>query len=179
MRDAGSMNLLPHALLGHTKAEGTVRIQRPTGEVFEFYRDFTNLPKFLGDVMSIDSTGEKTSRWTIHGPLGRKVQWDAEVITEERNSLIRYQTTSFRGLKTTWNIHFSAAGDGVSDSTDVREVMEVPLGGAGMKALALFGHPPNEEIAANLVRLKQLMETGRVTETRHAVPGKFDGAASS
>lgn len=179
MSDAGSMNPLPRAHLGHAKAEGTVRIQRPAGEIFAFYRDFTNLPKFLGDVMSIESIGEKTSRWTIHGPLGRRVQWETEVIAEELNSLIRYQTTSLRGLKTTWSIYLSAAGDGTSDSTDVREVMEVPLGGAGMKALALVGHPPAEEIAANLVRLKQIMETGRVTETSHAVPGKFDGSASS
>lgn len=148
------------------------------GEVFDFYRDFTNLPRFLGDVMSIEATGEKTSRWTIQGPAGLRFQWDTEVIEEEPNKLIRYRTTSFHAFSTTWNVYFSAVGHGASSSTEVREVMEVPLGIVGMKGLALVGHPPAEEIASNLNRLKQLMETGRVTDMSHAVPGKFDASGS-
>lgn len=30
---------------------------RPVAEVFAFYRDFQNLPRFLGDVMAIEETG--------------------------------------------------------------------------------------------------------------------------
>ena len=45
--------------------EATVTIQRPLNEVFGFYRDFKNLPSFLGDVMAIEPTGPATSRLTI------------------------------------------------------------------------------------------------------------------
>jgi hypothetical protein len=40
-------------------------------------------------------------------------------------------------------------------------------------ALALIGKFPAEEVSANLNRLKQVMETGRVTGTSYSVPGKF------
>ena len=50
--------------------EARVTIQRPVEEVFKFYRDFKNLPRFLGDVMAIEHIGPATSRWTIQGPLG-------------------------------------------------------------------------------------------------------------
>jgi hypothetical protein len=56
----------------------------------------------------------------------------------------------------------------------VREVMKTPLGGVGRAALALIGKPPAEEVAANLHRLKELMEIGRVTDESHAVAGKFN-----
>jgi uncharacterized membrane protein len=55
--------------------EASVTISRPVEDVFAFYRDFTNLPKFLGDVMAIEPTGPGTTRWTIQGPLGIKAHW--------------------------------------------------------------------------------------------------------
>jgi len=48
--------------------QATVTIQRPVEDVFSFYRDFRNLPAFLGDVMAIAPTGPVTSRWTVQGP---------------------------------------------------------------------------------------------------------------
>src|SRR5260370_37962145 len=44
--------------------EASVIIQRPVEKVFGFYRDFKNLPSFLGDVMAIEQIGPATSRWT-------------------------------------------------------------------------------------------------------------------
>ncbi|MFC4033449.1 SRPBCC family protein [Streptomyces polygonati] len=154
-----------------TEIEARVRIDRPAAEIFAFYRDFRNLPLFLGDVMSVEPTGDTTSRWTIQGPLRVGIHWTVEVTDEDTNALIRYRTNSPRGLRTVWNISFTA--DSRSDSTEVREVMELPLGKVGQTGLALIGKPPAAEMAANLHRLKQLMETGRVTDTSHAVPGKF------
>jgi hypothetical protein len=52
-------------------------------------------------------------------------------------------------------------------------VMKVPLGRLGRAALALLGKFPAEEVAANLHRLKQVMEAGRVTDTSYSVAGKF------
>ncbi len=51
--------------------------------------------------------------------------------------------------------------------------MQAPLGRLGRAALALIGKFPAEELSTNLRRFKQLMETGRVTETSYSVAGKF------
>ena len=50
--------------------EASVTIKLPIEKVFRFYRDFKNLPTFLGDVMAIEQVGPETSRWTIQSPLG-------------------------------------------------------------------------------------------------------------
>jgi len=47
------------------------------------------------------------------------------------------------------------------------------LGSLGRAALALIGKFPAQESPANLHRLKELLETGKVTDTDYAVPGKF------
>jgi len=39
---------------------------------------------------------------------------------------------------------------------------------AGLAALALIGKFPAEEVSSNLHRLKEVLETGRVTETSYS-----------
>jgi uncharacterized membrane protein len=157
--------------------EARVTIRRPVGEVFEFYRDFENLPRFLGDVMAIERISPVTSRWAIQGPLGLCVNLMITVTEERSNELIRYETATFPGLKTYWEVHF--ANGPAPGETEVREVIRTPLGGLGRAALNLIGKPPAEEIPSNLHRLKEVLETGTVTDTSHAVAGKFDRPTGS
>src|SRR5215813_5650176 len=149
----------------------SVTIQRPVENVFAFYRDFRNLPSFLGDVMAVEPTGPATSRWTIEGPFGIRVQWTTEVTEERTNELIRYETATSSATKTHWEIYFSPGAE--PGETQVREVMKAPGGRFAMDALALIGKFPANEVSASLHRFKQLMETGRVTDTTYAVSGKF------
>jgi uncharacterized membrane protein len=155
---------------GHA-VEAAVTIRCPVEEVFQFYRDFQNLPRFLGDVIAIKHTGPATSRWTVQGPLGVRVKWTARVTGERTNEFISYETVPLPGLKTTWRVFFSPVPG--AGTTDVREVMNTPLGRLGQAGLALIGKPPSGEVPANLRRLKEVMETGTVTETSYAVAGKF------
>jgi uncharacterized membrane protein len=149
----------------------SVTIQRSVENVFAFYRDFRNLPSFLGDVMAVEETGPATSRWTIQGPLGIRVHWTMRVTEERTNELIRYETVGSPGLRTQWEINFAPGR--VAGETEVRQVMKAPLGRLGRAALALMGKFPAEEVSANLHRLKQMVETGKVTDTSYSVPGKF------
>ena len=149
-------------------AADSVIIQRPVAEVFGFYRDLRNLPSFLGDVMAIEQVDSATYLWTIQGPLGIRGHWTTTVTEERANELIRYETA---GPGSSWEFHFAPGPQ--AGSTEVREVMKAPLGRIGRLALALIGKFPREEVSANLHRLKQIMETGHVTDRSYAVSGKF------
>lgn len=150
----------------------SVVIRRPVEDVFRFYTDFRNLPRFLGDVMAVEQIGASTWRWTIQGPLGLEVTWTIEVTETLPDQLIRYETVGLAALRTRWDVYFTRRPN--PDETEVCEVMMPPLAGVGRATLELLGKPPAAEMAANLRRLKELMETGRVTYVRHAVAGKFD-----
>jgi uncharacterized membrane protein len=157
---------------GRNQVKGAVRIRRTVEQVFAFYRDFANLPRFLGDVMAVELLGPTTSRWTIQGPFGVRTQWVATVTAERVDELIAYETDAPAPTRASWEVRFAATDE--PGWTDVREVMTIPLGRVGRGALRMIGKPPAAEIEANLNRLKQLLETGRVTDTRHSVRGKFD-----
>ena len=93
-------------------------------------------------------------------------------VTEERtNELIRYETAGVPGLKGYWEIDFARGSR--ARETELREVMKIPFGRLGRVTLALIGKFPAQEQSSNLHRLKEVLETGRVTDTSYAVPGKF------
>jgi uncharacterized membrane protein len=165
------MQRISSAMRDENTIEASVTVQRPIDKVFGFYHDFRNLPSFLGDVMAVEQIDPGTSRWTIQGPLGIRVKWTIKVTEERANELIRYETVALPGLKTFWEIYF-ATGTRAGE-TEVREVMKPPLGALGRAALGLIGKFPSQEVSSNLHRFKQIMETGRVTDTSYSVPGKF------
>jgi uncharacterized membrane protein len=152
------------------RIEESVVIERPLERVFTFCQDFRNLPDFLGDVMRVEITGERTSRWTIRAPLGFELQWTVVITDLRPNAFIAYQTDSAIA-PTRWEVSFSPGAD--PGATLVREAMSMPGGPIAKLALAAVGKPPAKEVHANLTRLKELLETGRVTTMDYAVAGKF------
>jgi uncharacterized membrane protein len=163
---------LPRVLhCSRIKIEESITISRPVAEVFAFYRDVRNLPRFLGDVIEVEPIDCRSSRWTIQGPFGMKVRWTSVVTDLLEGAYIFYETTS--GIfKTKWEIYFSEARS--PEEAVVREVLIQPGGALGKVALTMIGKHPAGEVHSNLLRLKQLIENGRVADTSNSVPGKFD-----
>ncbi|WP_218015932.1 SRPBCC family protein [Brevundimonas vesicularis] len=57
-------------------------INRPRQELYEFWRDFTNLPSFTENVKTVEILDAKRSQWTIAGPAGAEIDLVSE-ITED------------------------------------------------------------------------------------------------
>ena len=72
--------------------ERGVTIQRPTEELYRFWRDFEHLPPVLPHLMSVTAGPDGRSHWVTSGPAGRSVAWDAEIVEERPNELIRWQS---------------------------------------------------------------------------------------
>src|SRR5690606_6743942 len=72
--------------------EESVTINRPVGEVYRFWRDFENLPKFMRHLESVATREAGISHWVAKGPGGMKVEWDARIINEVDNKVIGWQS---------------------------------------------------------------------------------------
>src|SRR5260221_1862962 len=85
--------------------EASVGIDCPVEEVFKYYRDFENLPSFLGDVMAVERIGPATSRWKIQVPLGIRTKFTTRVTEDRPDELIRYATVTSPGLRNVMEIY--------------------------------------------------------------------------
>ena len=101
---------------------GEVVISRPVHVVYGFYRDFTNLPRVLGDVVAVEQVTGMTYRWIVAGPLGTRLPMTVTVTDQCVNELIRYQTGGPGPLRGRWELAF--AFDKGSGGTRVREQLD-------------------------------------------------------
>jgi uncharacterized membrane protein len=154
------------------KLEQSVTINRPAGELYRFWRDFENLPRFMHHLEAVHTTGEGRSHWVAKGPAGTKVEWDAEVYNEKEGELIAWRTLEGSQVASAGSVRFEAAGGG--RGTTVRVVLKYdPPGGAlGAAVARLFGENPEQQISEDLRRFKQLMETGETTTTEGQPTGR-------
>ncbi|MFC6023557.1 SRPBCC family protein [Plantactinospora solaniradicis] len=144
------------------RASATVTINRPADEVYRFWRDFENLPRFMYHLESVRSDGDGRSHWTVKAPAGRRVEWDAEIVEDHLSEVITWRSVRGARVPNAGRVRFARAAGG--RGTEVRvDLAYAPPGGAVGRAVAkLFGEEPEQQIRDDLRRFKQVIETGEV-----------------
>ena len=165
------------ALLARARARATpiavtkaVTINRAVDEVYAFWRGFENLPRFMTHLESVEATGERTSRWRARAPAGRTVEWDAETVEDRPGEVIAWRSLPGADVENTGSVRFrSAPGD---RGTEVVVELEYapPAGKLGATVAKLLGEEPSTQLADDLRRLKQVLETGEIARS-DATPG--------
>jgi uncharacterized membrane protein len=145
--------------------EESLTINRTPWDLYQFWRNFDNLPRFMQHVKSVKVTDEKKSHWVVDGPAGKDVEWDAEIINDEPNALIAWRSLAGATVDNAGSIRFVPGPE--KRGTEVRVVIDYipPAGRVGKWVAALFGKNPASEIREDLRRFKRLMETGEVPTT--------------
>lgn len=155
------------------RIDETVTINKPPAEVYKFWRNLENLPKFMANVESVREIDNRHSHWVVKGP-GGSVEWQAEIINEKESELIGWRSLSGSQVANAGSVQFKPAGD---RGTTVRiELQYEPPGGTiGATIAKLMGRDPSKQIAEDLRRLKQLMETGEIA----TIQGQTSGSRSA
>lgn len=143
-----------------------VTIRRPIDEVYRFWRQLDNLPKFLGHLQSVTVKPDGTSHWVANGPAGMSVEWDARIINEVENKIIGWQSLDGSQIATAGSVNFRRSG--ANTTVRVRFQYDPPAGKLGAAVAALFGEAPGRSVRDDLARLKSLLETGDVTAPRYS-----------
>lgn len=143
------------------KVEKSVTIDRPAHELYAFWRDFENLPRFMEHLESVTVIDPRRSHWTAKAPAGQRVEWDAEIHNEIPDELIAWRSLPGSEIANAGSVHFESLGDG---GTEVRVVLsyEPPAGRVGDAVARLFGEAPSQQVEDDLRRFKQVMEAGEV-----------------
>jgi len=150
-----------------TKVEEAVVIARPRDELFRFWRQLDNLPRFMDHLESVTVLDNQRSHWVAKGPLGSRVEWDAEIVHEVPDEIIAWRSLPGSEVDQAGQVQFTPAHGG---GTDVRLVLRyaAPAGKAGETVAHLLGDNPARQIADDLRRFKQVTEGGYVAAS---VPG--------
>jgi uncharacterized membrane protein len=143
------------------KVERTITVNRPREEVYSFWRQLENLPRFMDHLESVTVIDENRSHWVAKAPAGTKVEWDATIHNEIENELIAWRSLPGADVDNAGSVHFTPMGN----ATEVRVVLsyDPPAGKLGASVAKLLGEEPSQQIEEDLRRFKQVMEA---TETK-------------
>jgi uncharacterized membrane protein len=137
----------------------SIVLNRPRGEVYRFWRNLENLPRFMDHLEAVTVLDERRSHWTAKGPAGSRVEWDAEIHNETPNEMIAWRSLEGSEVSNAGSVHFMPTENG---DTEVRVVLryDPPAGKLGAAVARLFGEDPSRQVADDLRRLKQVVEAG-------------------
>ena len=143
-------------------AKGTCIVNLPPEEVYNFWRDFQNLPRFMRHVDSVTEMGEGRSHWKVKGPAGMEVEWDATIIADVPGEVITWRSLEGSDVDHAGAVRFERATGG--RGTIVKVNIEYnPVGGViGATVAKLFGEEPEQQLDDDLRRFKQVLEVGEV-----------------
>ena len=147
---------------GAVDIQKTIRIDAPIGKVYLYLASYENYPRFMRNVRSVTANADGKSHWVVAGPGGTPVEWDSETTQLEMNRLIAWRTTPESAIQHAGSIRLDEAGEGTR--VHVRMTYTPPAGVVGHAIAKLLHVDPKTQLDEDMLRLKTLLETGKVPQ---------------
>jgi uncharacterized membrane protein len=151
-------------LTGPIHVVRSITINRAPETVYGFWRDLENLPRFMAHLESVVAE-DGYSSWRAKAPAGMTVEWRAEITLDRPNETIAWRSLEGASVPNRGVVRFKP-GPGGRGTEVLVELKYEPPGGMMAAAIAkLFGEEPGQQIAGDLRRLKQVLETGSIVHS--------------
>jgi uncharacterized membrane protein len=151
--------------------EKSITINRSPAEIYQFWRNFENLPRFMSHLKSVQVIDERRSHWVAKAPAGMSVEWDAEIIDDTPNERISWRSLEGADVPNAGSVRFKPT-PGDRGTVVIVEIQYKPPGGALGAAIAkLFGEEPEQQVADDLRAFKQVMDVVEVVRSEATLAG--------
>jgi uncharacterized membrane protein len=138
-------------------------IDRPAEELYQAWRNFEQLPRFMRNLESVTVNGDRLSHWVAKTPAGITARWDAEILEDTPNELISWRSVEGSEINNSGSVRFRQAPGNRGTIVTVELYYDLP-GGLITNALAkLLREDPGVLAQESLRLFKQIMEVGEVS----------------
>jgi uncharacterized membrane protein len=138
-------------------------IARSREELYRFWRNLENFPRFMENVVSVRMLDDRRSHWVVEAPGGRTVEWESEIVEDIPNELLSWRSVEGADVEHSGRIEFRDAQGNRGTVMTVTLLYDPPAGKLGKLIAKLFQEEPRIQSRRDLRRFKQLMETGEIT----------------
>lgn len=163
---AGGLHLLygtrPRSRADHVRT--TIRINRSPQELYRFWRELKNLPRFMQGVDSVETSSNGRSFWRGTAPRGRSLEWEMELIADDPQRRIAWCSLSGGDVFLCGSVRFEPVLGNRGTLVRIDQQSAWPTSGVLERWKQRFGGAEHR-VKEDLRRFKQLMETGEVATT--------------
>jgi len=139
-----------------------ITIQATPKEIYQLWRDLRNVPRFMQHVASVTVDGD-ISTWIVKS-AGRQLTWRAEIVEDMPDRRLRWRSLPGGDLRHAGELDLRPAPADRGTIVELK-LHYIPPGGL-LVASTLYGFLRRitaMQIAGELARLQQLVETGEIT----------------
>jgi uncharacterized membrane protein len=137
----------------------TVLVVRQVHDVYAYWRDLRNLPRFMSHLQEVTPLNGQVSHWVAKGPAGKRVEWDAEIINEVEDKVIGWRSLPGSEFISAGSVNFRERR-GWGTELSVKLQYEPAAGRPAAWLAWLLGADPASTIREDLRRLKAMLEAG-------------------
>jgi uncharacterized membrane protein len=138
------------------RAESIIEIACRPDDLYRFWRNLSELPRVMRHVESVTETGE-FSHWKVKGPLGKTLEWDAEIINDHPGELIAWQSLPGASVDNAGAVRFEKGKNGTT-RLKVAFEFDPPAGPIGAAVAKLLGGSPQRLLDEDLAAFKEFAE---------------------
>lgn len=154
-----------------TEIVKSITINKSADELYAFWRNFENLPKFMNHLESVKVVNDAKSEWTAKAPLGTQARWTAEITEDVNNEKIAWRSVENSEITNSGKVEFLPT---IERGTVVKVTIryQPPAGKLGAFASYFLSEEPDAQISEDLRRFKSLMETGLIMHVEGQPSGR-------
>ena len=155
----------------YVDAKRAITISKPRELVYQAWRDFRNLPRFMENLEAVELQEGNRSHWVAKAPAGATAEWDAEMVEDQPNALIAWRSLPGSRVDTAGTVRFADAPGGKGTEIHVEIRYSPPAGRLGATIAKIFGKDAGQQVASDLRRFKQVLETGEIARSDGSARG--------
>jgi uncharacterized membrane protein len=152
------------------RVQESIEVQAPIQDVYSYWSNFENFPRFMENIEEVRMTGEDTSHWKVKGPLGTSVEFDAKTTEMNPEQGVGWNTVDGQ-VMTSGEIRFQEVQP---DLTRVEVTMNYadPPGGKAGEAVANILSDPEKSMSQDLENFAGIVERGELGGSESQSPSR-------
>ena len=140
------------------RVEKSIGVNLTPAQVFSYWRSLESLPAFMPHIKSVERTADGISHWTVKGPAGTQLEWEAEIINERPGEMLAWQSLPGADVQNAGTVRFQPLANGRKTHLTVVLQYQPPAGKLGAAVAAIFGESPEQQLEGDLVRFRDWVE---------------------
>jgi uncharacterized membrane protein len=138
------------------RVESSVAVEAPVTRVYDYWRDLENLPNFMSNIEEVRDIGDHRTHWVAKGPLGVKMEYDAETTQDQENEAIAWNSID-GNVQTSGQVRFQELAPERTRIEVTMNYSDPPGGKLGEVGSRLVGNP-QVMLDQDLQNFKEIME---------------------
>lgn len=136
-----------------------ITVNVPREKVYEFWRQFSNLPKFMKHLKSVIDIGQNQSHWVANTPGNLvDISWNAEITREEEGKYIGWQSIENSMIDNAGKVEFKDTLSGTGTELNIEINYFPPAGSVGRGLASVFNGVFEKMIREDIKNFKEYAE---------------------